>query len=118
MEQGKLPAIRYLNLNRKITALAAGSLSNEKSASDILFVGSASSLLAYDVNRNADVFFKDVQDGVNTLKIGSTNSGIKNPLLFVGGNCSIVGFDRSGSEEFWTVTGDNVSSIEVTLTLT
>ena len=33
------------------------------------------------------------------------------PLLIIGGNCSIQGFDRSAEEQFWNVTGDNVSSI-------
>jgi Bardet-Biedl syndrome 2 protein len=29
----------------------------------------------------------------------------------VGGTCSIQGFDHSGDEKFWTVTGDVVSSM-------
>jgi hypothetical protein len=55
------------------------------------------------VERNADVFYKEVQDGVNTMKIGRTASSRSTPLIFVGGNCSIVGFDKSGTEAFWTV---------------
>ena len=35
----------------------------------------------------------------------------QNPLALVGGNCSIHGFDAFGSDPFWTVTGDNVSSL-------
>jgi Bardet-Biedl syndrome 2 protein len=68
-----------------------------------LFVGSPTNLLAYDVERNADVFFKEVQDGVNTIKIGRTVSSRSKQMVFVGGNCSIVGFDRTGTEAFWTV---------------
>ena len=30
------------------------------------------------------------------------------PLLFVGGNCSVQGFDHRGEDQYWTVTGDNV----------
>lgn len=33
------------------------------------------------------------------------------PLAIVGGNCSIQGFDHEGGEAFWTVTGDNVSTL-------
>jgi hypothetical protein len=33
------------------------------------------------------------------------------PLAVIGGNCSIQGFDAAGEERFWTVTGDNVTSL-------
>jgi len=36
---------------------------------------------------------------------------IEMPLAVVGGNCSIQGFDFEGNEQFWTVTGDIVSSL-------
>lgn len=39
-----------------------------------------------------------------------TLSNLK-PMLFAGGNCSIVGFNDTGQESFWTVTGDNVSAL-------
>ena len=29
----------------------------------------------------------------------------------MGGNCSIQGYNHEGNEEFWTVTGDNVSAM-------
>eukprot|EP01041_Mallomonas_annulata_P010049 gene10049-20934_t len=108
---GNLPSIRFLNLNRKITALSSGSLSLEKSSNnpEMLFVGTQSNLLAYDVERNADVYFRDVQDGVNTLVVGRL-ANISQPVVVAGGNCSILGYDKEGMEMFWTVTGDNVSA--------
>lgn len=123
--------MRHLNLNRKITSLVAGrrasrllstlrqftsvsillgSLSTEESARDILFVGTQSNLLAYDVDRNADVFFVDVQDGVNSLTIGKVGS-VNKKMIVAGGNCSILGFDAEGTESFWTVTGDNIGAM-------
>ncbi len=47
-------------------------------------------------------------DGVNCLSFGTfpTIGGV--PLVVVGGNCSITGFDINSDERFWTVTGDNV----------
>lgn len=33
------------------------------------------------------------------------------PLAVVGGNCSLQGFDYRGEDPFWTVTGDNVTSL-------
>ena len=77
---------------------------------DLLFVGTQSNLLAYDVERNADHFFVDVQDGVGALTIGKLGNKPNN-MVIAGGNCSLFGFDKKGSEAFWTVTGDNVSSL-------
>ena len=73
-------------------------------------MGTESNLLAYDVERNANVFFQDCADGVNALAIGRLANSPK-PLVFAGGNCSIFGFDHEGTESFWTVTCDNVSSL-------
>jgi Bardet-Biedl syndrome 2 protein len=133
LQSGQTSAIRYLNLNRKITALAAGTSSWSKvlfirslnfskyctgtlaqpdadHRPDFLFVGSESNLLGYDIERNADAFFVDVQDGVHSLVVGKVGNTPK-PLVIAGGNCSVLGFDGKGTESCWTVTGDNVSAI-------
>ena len=75
-------------------------------------MGTQSNILAYDIERNADLFFRDVQDGANSLLVGKINS-IPNNLLIVGGNCSVLGFNRMGAEAFWTVSGDNVTALEL-----
>lgn len=41
------------------------------------------------------------------------SSSSHEPMLLVGGNCSIMGFDAEGKEKFWTVTGDNVTSMMI-----
>ena len=116
---GTLPPVRLLNFNKKITSMAKGSLIPEilgvtasatKQPADALFVGTESNLLAYDVERNADLFYRDMQDGVNALVVGKL-AGHSRPLVIAGGNCSIMGFDQEGSEAFWTVTGDNIASL-------
>lgn len=38
-------------------------------------------------------------------------ASVPQPVVVVGGNCSIQGFDAAGAEVFWTVTGDNVSAL-------
>eukprot|EP01039_Chlorochromonas_danica_P003873 gene3873-4231_t len=114
--EGQLNSLRYLNLNRKISAISAGRLArddgNNSNANlpDLLFVGTQGNLLAYDVERNADAFFAEVQDGVNSLVLGRFATQAQ-PLVIAGGNCSILGFDSKGSESFWTVTGDNISAM-------
>ncbi len=50
-------AIRFLNINRKITALCAGRL-HANHTRDVLVVGTQTNLMAYDVDTNTDVFYK------------------------------------------------------------
>nr|BCL66089.1 Bardet-Biedl syndrome 2 protein [Volvox africanus] len=99
--------ISYLNINKQISAVVAGRLQGSK---DVLLVGTPSNLQCYDVDLNRDLFYKDVQDGVNVCIVGQFGT-VDTPLALVGGNCSIQGFNADGSEKFWTVTGDNVSAM-------
>eukprot|EP01063_Lacrimia_lanifica_P017892 TRINITY_DN24875_c0_g1_i1.p1 TRINITY_DN24875_c0_g1~~TRINITY_DN24875_c0_g1_i1.p1 ORF type:complete len:722 (+),score=315.58 TRINITY_DN24875_c0_g1_i1:97-2262(+) len=103
------PPIRYLNINRQVTALKVGRFKPETQM-DTLMVGTQTNLLAYNVEQNSDLFYKEVQDGINTMTFGKVGS-IDTPLVVVGGNCSIQGFDYEGTELYWTVTGDNVTAL-------
>ena len=38
---------------------------------------------------------------------------MKDPVAIVGGNCSIMALNKIGEEVLWTVTGDNVCSLEL-----
>lgn len=49
-----------LNINQSITCVAAGALKPD-AKNDILVVGTATNLLAYDVDNNTDLFYKDVR---------------------------------------------------------
>ena len=51
-------------------------------------------------------------DGVNAVCVGVTSDN-KEPMVYVGGNCSIQGFNSKGEDMFWTVTGDNVLSLMI-----
>jgi Bardet-Biedl syndrome 2 protein len=100
-----------LNINQRVTSLAAGHLSPDHGR-DCLFVGTPTNLLAYDVEENADLFYKDVPDGANAIVVGHTNTSSE-PLAIVGGNCALQGFNYKGEDPFWTVTGDNVTSLAI-----
>ncbi len=106
--------VSILNIHQRITALTTGRLDPD-SNQDTLLIGTPTNLLAYDVERNADLFYKDVPDGANAIAIGklglTDNSTDQKPLAIVGGNCSLQGFDSEGNDPFWTVTGDNVTSL-------
>mmetsp|Transcript_47298 Transcript_47298/g.109459 ORF Transcript_47298/g.109459 Transcript_47298/m.109459 type:complete len:719 (+) Transcript_47298:144-2300(+) len=101
--------VMFLNINKKITSVVAGLL-NPNLGHDVLMVGTQTSLMVYDVEENADLFFKEVHDGVNVIAFGSIMT-VNSPVCVVGGNCSIQAFDHEGTELFWTVTGDNVSAL-------
>ncbi|GIZ04373.1 bardet-Biedl syndrome 2 protein [Caerostris extrusa] len=101
--------LSLLNINQSITCVAAGPLKPDTN-NDVLVIGTATNLLAYDVDNNTDLFYKDVHDGANCLLLGHLGANDK-PMAIVGGNCSLQGFDHEGNDVYWTVTGDNVSSI-------
>ena len=101
--------VRFLNINRKITSLCSGQFKPNE-AHETLLVGTESNLLAYNVEKNADLFYKDLPDGAYAICFGRLPS-LPDPIVFVGGNCSIHGFDIDGSEVFWSVAGDVVTSL-------
>jgi Bardet-Biedl syndrome 2 protein len=100
----------HLNINKQITALAAGPLLPHSPERDVLLISTPNFLQAYDIQQNRDVFFKDVPDGVTCIVVGTTGSATS-PLAIVGGSCSVQGFDSSGQEVFWSVTGGNVTAL-------
>ncbi|XP_033013160.1 Bardet-Biedl syndrome 2 protein isoform X2 [Lacerta agilis] len=101
--------ISLLNINEAVSCLTAGLL-NPDLGCDSLLIGTRTSLLAYDVHNNADLFYAGVPDGANTIVLG-TLGDISSPLAIIGGNCSLQGFNHEGKDLFWTVTGDNVRSL-------
>jgi Bardet-Biedl syndrome 2 protein len=81
--------VQTLAINRKITALSSGCLGLPSSGErDSLLVGTETNLMAYDVDRNSDLFYKDVPDGVHSLIFGRVPN-LSGPISLVGGNCSI-----------------------------
>ena len=101
--------VSFLNVQKQISGIIAGPLS--QGGKDLLMIGTANELLAYDVQRNSDLFHKEMPDGVLSLTLGSIGASSNEPLVFAGGNCSIQGFNGEGNDQFWTVTGDNVCSM-------
>mmetsp|Transcript_5219 Transcript_5219/g.8620 ORF Transcript_5219/g.8620 Transcript_5219/m.8620 type:complete len:782 (+) Transcript_5219:26-2371(+) len=104
---------KRLAINRDITAIETARFED---GVDVVLIGTSTNLLAYNVENNADIFYKDVPDGVNCLLYCDelrhiSKKGSKQPLVLVGGNCSIQAFDEYGDEVFWTVTSDNVTSL-------
>lgn len=100
--------VSFLNIQKQVTGLAAGPLQGGKK--ELLVVGTANELLAYNVEKNSDAFHMDMPHGVYCLALGRLG-GSQKMLAFAGGNCSIMGVNGDGEDEFWTVTGDNVCSM-------
>lgn len=50
--------------------------------------GTATNLHAYDLEKNQDVFFKEVSDGVTAIVVGHFGHATGTAVI-VGGNCSV-----------------------------
>ena len=74
-------------------------------------MASANTLLAFDVEKNSEKFYKEVSDGVSVISFGTMYGFEEQPLAIIGGNCSIQGFDESSNEVYWNVTSDKVTAI-------
>ncbi|KAL5007643.1 hypothetical protein ScPMuIL_016449 [Solemya velum] len=101
--------VNLLSINQQVAALGAGRL-DVNSDKDVLAVGTQTNLMVYDVNNNSDIFYRETPDGSNSITIGRLGS-YDQPLVIIGGNCSLQGYDMEGLDSFWTVTGDNVCSL-------
>ncbi|XP_014663273.1 PREDICTED: Bardet-Biedl syndrome 2 protein homolog isoform X2 [Priapulus caudatus] len=99
----------FLNINQAISAVSAGRL-DPSSDADCLVIGTQTNVLAYDVQNNSDLFYKDVSDGVNSIVLGMLGNR-NTPIAILGGNCSVQGYDWEGEDVYWTVAGDNVCSL-------
>ncbi|KAF7495028.1 Bardet-Biedl syndrome 2 protein [Sarcoptes scabiei] len=82
---------------------------------DILIVGTNTSIQAYDVYQNTDLFYKEIPDGANTIVIGkfSTSGSRNDDLALIGGNCAIHGIDYDGEDVYWMVSGDNITAMDL-----
>ncbi|KAK9872406.1 hypothetical protein WA026_017865 [Henosepilachna vigintioctopunctata] len=101
--------IATLNINQAITTLTTGLFIPDEDK-DILVIGTSSHILAYHVHDNRDVFYKECPDGVKAVTIGNFGD-VKFPLLLVGGNSAIHGYNHEGNEIFWTAIGDSITSM-------
>uniref|UniRef100_A0A914USI5 Bardet-Biedl syndrome 2 n=1 Tax=Plectus sambesii TaxID=2011161 RepID=A0A914USI5_9BILA len=102
--------VSLLNINQPIKAVAVGKMRVASDEHDVVVVGTPTHVLAYDMDNNSDLFYREVPDGVNCLVIGQLG-GVDQPIAICGGNCAIQGFDATGHDPFWTVTGDNVTAL-------
>lgn len=63
---GDLSEISLLNINQQVVSLATGRL-DDASERETLVVGTATNLMAYDVDKNTDLFYKDVSASVSFM---------------------------------------------------
>ena len=62
--------------------------------------------MCYDLQTNKTFFNKDIIEGVYCIICGMYSS-FTVPLCIIGGNCSVIGIDSNGDDQFWTVLGGN-----------
>lgn len=81
--------VSYLNINQKVTALLAGrAVPNDEK--DVLVIGTVGSLLAYNVDLNSDLFFKEVSDNMClTLMLININVSYETKNIYLGMHINI-----------------------------
>lgn len=90
----------YIKVGQKITCIASCKYRDHEA----LVIGADNSVQLFDVDKNTQVFNTLIPDGASALCIIDSQ-------IYVGSNCSILGYDFAGEEIFWTVTGDVVSAM-------
>ncbi len=71
-----------------MSSLACGKLDAKRPEVDLIFVGSKTNLLVYDCVKNADLFDKEIDDGLQTMFACEPGvcPEVEDPLVIVGGN--------------------------------
>ncbi|XP_067209756.1 Bardet-Biedl syndrome 2 protein homolog [Linepithema humile] len=99
-----------LQIGTEVKSLCTGRLREDER--DVLLIGTISHVLAYHIEDNVDIFYKEMSDGANCIIV--TKIGwLPNQVVVVGGNCSVTILDAKGTEIFWTVMGGIVTSLAV-----
>ena len=91
----------FVNIGQKITCIEPCAYQDR----ECFAIGTDNSVQLFDVNTNTQVFCVVIDDGVSALTIFDKH------YVYVGSNCSILGYDFGGNEVLWTVTGDVVTAM-------
>ena len=98
--------VRTLNFPNQITSIGTARFKDDDF--DLLLVCTVNRIFVYNVHQNQDVFTKELSNGGHVVQFGMVGTS---ELVLVGGNYSVQGFDKTGVEIFWIVTGDDVRSL-------
>lgn len=90
----------YINAGQKINCLDTIRIREH----EYVVIGTDNSLLVFDVMQNSQLFSVLVDDGVFSI-------AVIDGVIYTGSNCALFGYDISGDEVFWTVTGDVVTAM-------
>ena len=72
---------------------------------EALAIGTDNSVQLFDLKTNTQIFSVLIDDGVSAVTVYDKR------YIYVGSNCSILGYDLTGNEVLWTVTGDVVTAM-------
>ena len=91
----------YVKIGQKITCLCPCKYQDR----ECLAIGTDNAVQLFDVKTNTQVFSVLIEDGVSAVTTYDQR------YIYVGSNCSILGYDLTGNEVLWTVTGDVVTAM-------
>ena len=91
----------FIKIGQKISCIETCFINDH----DCIVIGTDNSLQIFDPILRAPIFNNLISDGVYSIYIS------ENKTIYVGSNTSIIGYNFSGEEVFWTITGDIVTSL-------
>jgi Bardet-Biedl syndrome 2 protein len=91
----------YVKIGQKITCIQPCDYDDHEA----LVLGTDNSVQLFDVKSNSQVFCTLIEDGASAVVVFQKRG------IYVGSNCTILGYDFQGAEIFWTVTGDVVTAM-------
>lgn len=78
----------------------------------MVLIGTKNSLTAFDVFNNKTLFYREIPEGVNCIKIGTLDEN-NEKIIICGCGTTIWGLKVDGTDLFWTALGDEINTLEL-----
>ena len=104
-----------LNLQREDDLFIKDKMSDIK-VSFVVLGGSIITTMVFSWQGHSYFSLSQLNDGASSIIIGNhiySDEDHRGPLAYIGGSCSVTGFDDIGDERFWTVRNTLVNTIHV-----
>ncbi|CBY18271.1 unnamed protein product [Oikopleura dioica] len=102
--------VTVIDVKDEVISIAAAPWKTATQKYQLLLIASSSTIQLYDIYENHSLFHRILPDEIRTISIGCVAEKTESWIL-TGGESSITGFDKTGSEVYWNVSSDAVNAI-------
>ena len=102
--------VTVIDVKDEVISIAAAPWKTGAQKYQLLLIASSSTIQLYDIYENHSLFHRILPDEIRTISIGCVAEKTE-PWILTGGESSITGFDKTGSEVYWNVSSDAVNAI-------